>query len=182
MLNFQKFFFWKGIFAVDGVLWKKQRQIASPLFSVKELRHMVPVFIEHGKIVLKILEEASNNPNESFDLQNLFQRFTLDAILKVTQTKQIIRTIHSLNKHLFSFLEILKKKKQIAFGENLNCLETEPEFAHCFDGITLNLFRRTTSLIGRVKFYSLVFFVFRNKQKKKLLQKLDSFFEKFYAK
>jgi cytochrome P450 len=73
----------KGIFAVDGVLWKKQKQIASPLFSIKELRYMVPVFIEHGKIVLKILEEASNNPNESFDLQNLFQRFTLDAILKV---------------------------------------------------------------------------------------------------
>jgi hypothetical protein len=74
------------------------------------------------------------------------------------------------------------KKKQIAFGENLNSLETEPEFAHCFDGITLNIVRRMTSLIGRVKFYSLVFFVFRNKQKKKLLQKLDSFFEKFYAK
>jgi hypothetical protein len=41
-----------GIFAVDGSIWKSQRQIASPLFSVKELRHMIPVFVEHGKKVV----------------------------------------------------------------------------------------------------------------------------------
>jgi len=31
-----------GIFAADGAVWKSQRQIASNLFSVKEMKEMIP--------------------------------------------------------------------------------------------------------------------------------------------
>ncbi len=40
-----------GIFNTNGSNWKQQRQTASHLFKVRELRNMVPIFVQHGQEV-----------------------------------------------------------------------------------------------------------------------------------
>jgi cytochrome P450 len=40
-----------GIFNTNGSNWKQQRQTASHLFKVRELRSMVPIFVQHGQEV-----------------------------------------------------------------------------------------------------------------------------------
>jgi hypothetical protein len=39
------------IFNTNGRNWKQQRQTASHLFKVRELRHMAEVFLSHGRQV-----------------------------------------------------------------------------------------------------------------------------------
>lgn len=65
-----------GIFNSDGENWKKQRATASHLFSIRELKSMVEVFTKHGKSVVDIL---LNLPNDQVEIQDLFQRYTLDS-------------------------------------------------------------------------------------------------------
>jgi len=69
--------FGNGIFAVDGLQWKRQRQTASHLFKVKELRNMVNIFSDHGHKLLKILQSKIG---EELDFQDIFARVTLDSI------------------------------------------------------------------------------------------------------
>lgn len=82
-------FLQNGIFSVDGILWKQQRQVASHLFSAKELKgFMMDTFIEHSEIVVKKLErhleEAKNMGKDlTMDIQDLFQRFSLESICKI---------------------------------------------------------------------------------------------------
>jgi len=68
-----------GIFNADGSLWKTQRQVASHLFKVKELRDMVPVFHSHAQHVLERLESVCDT-GKGIDVSDLFFKFTLDSI------------------------------------------------------------------------------------------------------
>ena len=65
-----------GIFNSDGEIWKNQRRIASHMFSTKNLKIMTGVFINHAKELIKVLD---NNENKVVDIQEYFQRFTIDS-------------------------------------------------------------------------------------------------------
>lgn len=75
--------FGQGIFAVDGDKWKQQRKLASYEFSRRVLRDFsCSVFRKNSvKLVKKILEFSKQN--QSFDIQVLLMRCTLDSIFKV---------------------------------------------------------------------------------------------------
>jgi cytochrome P450 len=68
-----------GIFNSDGEMWKEQRQIASHLFKVKELKDMMVVFEKHGREVLHLLHAASDT-QIVLNIADIFFRFTLDSI------------------------------------------------------------------------------------------------------
>jgi len=68
-------FLGNGIFNSDGSLWKQQRATASHIFTVRELRTMADVFVRHGKTVVDILMSTKGE----IDIQELFQRYTLDS-------------------------------------------------------------------------------------------------------
>jgi hypothetical protein len=48
-----------GIFNANGRLWKAQRQTASHLFKVKELRHMETIFMKHAEGLCEILNDSN---------------------------------------------------------------------------------------------------------------------------
>ncbi|ELR12900.1 cytochrome p450 superfamily protein [Acanthamoeba castellanii str. Neff] len=75
-----------GIFNTNGRNWKQQRQTASHLFKVKELRHMAEIFLSHGRQVVEILE---GKQGQEVDMQELFARFTLDSIGEIAFGKKI---------------------------------------------------------------------------------------------
>lgn len=72
-----------GIFAVDGDKWRHQRKLASYEFSTKNLRDFSSTVFRANavKLVLKVSKFAS--AGESFDMQVLLMRSTLDSIFKV---------------------------------------------------------------------------------------------------
>src|ERR1043165_4332865 len=64
-------------------MWKFQRRLMSHLFNTKNFREIINVvFEEDTKEFLKIMEEKSKS-GETFDLQDLFFRFTLDSFGKI---------------------------------------------------------------------------------------------------
>lgn len=75
-----------GIFNTNGSNWKQQRQTASHLFKVRELRSMVPIFVQHGQEVVEILKA---NEGQVVDVQELFCRATLDSIGEIAFGKAI---------------------------------------------------------------------------------------------
>jgi len=80
-----------GIFNTNGNNWKQQRQTASHLFKVRELRNMVPVFVRHAQELLELLKE---NEGQVLDFQDLICSVTLDSIGEIAFGK----SIHSLKK------------------------------------------------------------------------------------
>jgi cytochrome P450 len=68
-----------GIFTVNDAEWRRQRKVASHLFSQRRLvDHMMNVFHSHAKLVVARLEEVQHGG--VIDMQDLFQRYTLDSI------------------------------------------------------------------------------------------------------
>jgi len=78
-------FLGNGIFNADGHQWKLQRQTASHLFSIKELKIYVDLFVEKVQTVKEILQiQLSDEENRKVvDIQDILQRFTLDSIGKI---------------------------------------------------------------------------------------------------
>ena len=80
-------FLGKGIFAVNhahtpdnGQRWMIQRKTASKIFTGRNFRGMFfKIFVNHGKKVLRIMEDASE-AGGSFDAQRIMFNFTLDSI------------------------------------------------------------------------------------------------------
>eukprot|EP01120_Amphizonella_sp_Union-15-10_P001665 TRINITY_DN11816_c0_g1_i1.p1 TRINITY_DN11816_c0_g1~~TRINITY_DN11816_c0_g1_i1.p1 ORF type:complete len:470 (+),score=66.38 TRINITY_DN11816_c0_g1_i1:57-1466(+) len=69
-----------GIFNTNGDSWKSQRKVASHLFKTLNLKtFMLNVFVKHGHVVCDILDKKSKS-GETFDLQNLLLKYTLDTI------------------------------------------------------------------------------------------------------
>jgi len=101
-----KDFLGDGIFNTNGANWKRQRQIASHLFSTKEIKNMSVVFLKHGDHLISKLENLPDG--QSIDIQDLFQRFTLDSV------------------------------GEIAFGTNVDSLNKNVPFAKAFDMATAN--------------------------------------------
>ncbi|KAG0557537.1 hypothetical protein KC19_11G138100 [Ceratodon purpureus] len=77
-------FFGDGIFNVDGELWKRQRRLASHEFSSTKLRDFSSVvYRDYSLRMASILSDASAT-QRVLDMQDLFLRFTMDSIFKVT--------------------------------------------------------------------------------------------------
>eukprot|EP00249_Psilotum_nudum_P029744 c4102_g2_i1 orf=874-2526(+) len=73
----------KGIFTVDGELWRQQRKVAVFEFSSSKLRdYSIHEFREKGLKLVQVLAVAAKN-HQVVDLQDLFMRLTLDSICKV---------------------------------------------------------------------------------------------------
>eukprot|EP01102_Stenamoeba_stenopodia_P018914 TRINITY_DN7017_c0_g1_i1.p1 TRINITY_DN7017_c0_g1~~TRINITY_DN7017_c0_g1_i1.p1 ORF type:complete len:519 (-),score=124.62 TRINITY_DN7017_c0_g1_i1:363-1919(-) len=72
-------FLGEGIFNTNGEKWKQQRQVASHLFTVKELRGMTEVFTKHGNALADLLESFATD-RRIVDMQDYFSRTTLDSI------------------------------------------------------------------------------------------------------
>lgn len=90
-------------FNTDGEAWKRQRKVASYIFTARNLKEeMSKVFISNGKKVCERLSQHAES-GTAVDIQDLFFRYTLD-----------------------SFTEI-------AFGDNPNSLERDVDFANAFD-------------------------------------------------
>lgn len=72
-------FLGEGIFNTNGDKWKQQRQVASHLFTVKELKGMTEVFTKHGTALADLLESFATD-KRIVDMQDYFSRTTLDSI------------------------------------------------------------------------------------------------------
>jgi cytochrome P450 len=68
-----------GIFNANGAQWKKQRQTARPLFTPNSLQLVQPIIVNRATQVLDILNGIAKEKKE-VDIQDIFMRFTLDAI------------------------------------------------------------------------------------------------------
>eukprot|EP01129_Flabellula_baltica_P008599 TRINITY_DN342_c0_g2_i1.p1 TRINITY_DN342_c0_g2~~TRINITY_DN342_c0_g2_i1.p1 ORF type:complete len:542 (+),score=102.65 TRINITY_DN342_c0_g2_i1:169-1626(+) len=92
-----------GIFNMDhNDLWKVQRKTASHLFKNSNLKQMVGVFRKHGAEVIEVLEQHAES-GEPIDLQDLYQKFTLDSICEI-----------AFGQHLGSL------KKQVPFADSFS--------------------------------------------------------------
>lgn len=84
-----------GIFNADGDLWYKHRKTSSHLFNMNKFRNeMSHVFNEHCTILMQCIYKKSNGKtnsgsSSSFDMQDLFQKFTIDSIGKIAFGKTI---------------------------------------------------------------------------------------------
>lgn len=77
-----------GIFNVDGDEWYTLRKVSTRMFNVRNFRdHMVSVFSRHCDEVAERIREVPTG--KSFDLQDLFLRFTLDSMGEVGFGKDI---------------------------------------------------------------------------------------------
>eukprot|EP01018_Ginkgo_biloba_P035872 Gb_08313 [translate_table: standard] len=74
----------RGVFNVDGELWKMQRKAASHEFNTKSIRNFVVETVqwEIRNRLLVVLSNACER-EESLDLQNVLQRFGFDNICRV---------------------------------------------------------------------------------------------------
>ncbi|KDN47759.1 cytochrome P450 [Tilletiaria anomala UBC 951] len=99
-----------GIFAADGQVWKKQRKMASHIFSVGNFRTHVQKTVQSDlELLMKLAKDAADSGTR-LNLPDVMFRFTLDTF------------------------------GEMAFNANLNCLPTETKglqeevpFATAFD-------------------------------------------------
>eukprot|EP01114_Cavostelium_apophysatum_P023509 TRINITY_DN8882_c0_g1_i1.p1 TRINITY_DN8882_c0_g1~~TRINITY_DN8882_c0_g1_i1.p1 ORF type:complete len:516 (+),score=127.62 TRINITY_DN8882_c0_g1_i1:105-1652(+) len=70
--------FGQGIFNTNFGNWKRQRQIASHMFKLREMKHYVDTFNEHAGTLIDRLEGTTEGT--PVDMQDMFSRFTLDSI------------------------------------------------------------------------------------------------------
>lgn len=68
-----------GIFVADGEVWKKQRKMASHIFSVGNFRTHVQDTIQHDLSVMRQLLKSAAKTNAQVNLPDLFFRFTLSS-------------------------------------------------------------------------------------------------------
>ncbi|KAI8819825.1 cytochrome P450 [Fimicolochytrium jonesii] len=72
-----------GIFVVDGEPWKKQRKMASHIFSVRNFRDFTANVFADESVKLGALLENAAQTGQTIDLQDAFFRFTLDSFVKL---------------------------------------------------------------------------------------------------
>ncbi|CAG8561406.1 4604_t:CDS:2 [Funneliformis mosseae] len=73
-----------GIFNTNGNAWKMQRKLSTHLFNGRKFREIISVvFKEETEKVLNTLDKLAKT-GDTFDLQDLFFKFTMDAFGKVT--------------------------------------------------------------------------------------------------
>lgn len=90
-----------GIFSADGDLWYKHRKTSSHLFNLNKFRNeMSQTFNKHCTTLIQVMTKKSKG-NRSFDIQDLFAKFTLDSIGKIAFGK----TLGALEKDRVLFAE-----------------------------------------------------------------------------
>ncbi|XP_002963764.2 cytochrome P450 704B1 [Selaginella moellendorffii] len=72
-----------GIFNSDGEVWKRQRKTASFEFASKILRDFSTVVFRDYAVKLADIVSGCTSRGQSFDMQDLFMRMTLDSICKL---------------------------------------------------------------------------------------------------
>ncbi|KAJ0978942.1 hypothetical protein J5N97_014416 [Dioscorea zingiberensis] len=77
-------FLGRGIFNVDGHLWRVQRKTASFEFNTRSLRNFVVVNVQHEILsrLLPLLRKSSRT-GAAIDLQDVLERFAFDNVCKV---------------------------------------------------------------------------------------------------
>lgn len=91
-----------GIFAADGETWRRQRKIASHMFSLRTLRdRMTIAFTEKVPIALRILDNVAAGAD--FDIQSLFTKFTLDSICDIAFGRKDINTLEKNHPFGYAF-------------------------------------------------------------------------------
>ncbi|CAD5235128.1 unnamed protein product [Bursaphelenchus xylophilus] len=70
-----------NVFSAAGKRWKRLRTLASPAFSVANLKKVMPIIDESADEMMKHLERRLTL-NQSFDIQPFFFEFTLDVICR----------------------------------------------------------------------------------------------------
>lgn len=68
-----------GIFVADGEIWRKQRKMASHIFSVGNFRTHVQTTIQRDLGILNQLFRDASSKNAEINLPDLFFRFTLSS-------------------------------------------------------------------------------------------------------
>ncbi|CAD5228841.1 unnamed protein product [Bursaphelenchus okinawaensis] len=70
-----------NLFLAAGRRWKRQRTLVNPVFSVKNLKKIMPIIEDSGNVMLKHLEEQQAS-NKVMDIQPFFFEYTLDIICR----------------------------------------------------------------------------------------------------
>jgi len=71
-------FLGRGIFTEDDAFWRTQRHLAKPAFENQRLEDMLPVFLEHGRVMVDILRKAARS-GQPVELEDLFMRCVTSA-------------------------------------------------------------------------------------------------------
>ena len=72
-------FLGQGIFNSNGPAWKHQRNISKAHFQREDIAGMITTFNKHGAVLASILGRAADL-GEAVEVQDLFQKFTLDSV------------------------------------------------------------------------------------------------------
>ncbi|XP_061995433.1 cytochrome P450 704C1-like [Rosa rugosa] len=72
-----------GIFAVDGEKWRHQRKASSSQFSTKVLRDFSSDIFKTNAVKLASIIHEAASCDKSIEMQDLFMKSTLDAIVKI---------------------------------------------------------------------------------------------------
>jgi cytochrome P450 len=122
--NFQDVLGAHGIFVADGEVWKKQRKMASHIFSVGNFKTYVQETIQNDVGTLISLMQDSATKNTSINICDVFFRFTMSSF------------------------------SQMAFSADLECLpgdveglKIQNEFANAFDYAQLVVDNRFTDIL-----------------------------------
>jgi len=134
-----------GIFNADGILWKKQRQVASALFTKNELLSMSELSVKNGFVVLEQLSQVALS-KKFCDIQEIFQRFSLDTI------------------------------GELAFGVEIGSLKSKVPFAISFDNANKGVVQRSFHPFYRIWFLNwLLPYTRVDKDLRQTLRTLDQF-------
>jgi cytochrome P450 len=138
----------EGIFVADGEVWKKQRKMASHIFSVGNFKTCVQDTIQKDSTTLTSLMENASQSNAEINLPDLFFRFTLSSF------------------------------SQMAFSADLECLpdtveglKKRNEFADAFDFAQTVVDNRFTDIFPLF----LEYFNTQGAQMRKSIKQLESY-------
>lgn len=96
----------EGIFVADGEVWKKQRKMASHIFSVGNFKSCVQDTIQRDVTTLSLLLDDAHQSEAEVDLPDVFFRFTLSSFSQMAFSADL--------ECLPGNVEGLKKRNQFA--------------------------------------------------------------------
>ncbi|KAI6206235.1 hypothetical protein M3Y94_00884600 [Aphelenchoides besseyi] len=71
------------VFGARGKRWKRLRTLSNPVFSVQNLKKILPVLEDSARETTRLLEEASDDGRKELNIHPFSHEFTMDTIARI---------------------------------------------------------------------------------------------------
>ena len=75
------------VFIARGKRWKRLRSILNPVFSVNNLKKLLPIMDDSAQVMLKILDKAYEK-DQPFNIHNHFYEYAMDIIARIAMGQE----------------------------------------------------------------------------------------------